>query len=107
LVFEDDPKYPGLVGPTIGMTRDLVAVTYPWATVGDNDGAGRVRVQGEAGSWTIEWDRIVPLNEAGFTGPVALLRDPIHGVTWLVASAPWDGEGGVIYIFALDVPPTM
>jgi len=95
------------LGPNISMTRDLVAVGHAFATVRGNDGAGIVYVRGAADEWEFEWDTPAFPNFAGFRGGVALLRDPSLGVTWLAAAAPSEGEGGMVYLFALDVPPTM
>ena len=97
------------IGPNISMTRDLVAVGHAYAVVDGNDGAGIVYVRGATGDWEFEWDQegtTFPEN-IGFNSGVALLRDPLHGITWLAAAASQEGDGGVVYLFALDVPPTM
>lgn len=95
----------GNLGPAISMTRDLVAVGHAFATVDSDAGAGLVYVRGDAGAWDFEWDG--PTDVPGLGRAVALLRDPVARVTWLAASAPRAGDGGIIYLFALDVPPTM
>jgi len=107
LTFEPRPGTEEQLGPNMSMTRDLVAVGQAFATVNGNDGAGIVYVRGTAGSWEFEWDQPAFPNALGFHSGVALLRDPSLGVTWLAAAAPSEGEGGMVYLFALDVPPTM
>jgi len=93
------------VGPDISMTKDLVAVGHLSAVVGNNEAAGVVYVRGTAGEWVFEWDG--EKNLLGFGRGVALLRDPAQNVTWLAAASPTEGEGGVVYLFALDAPPPM
>jgi len=94
------------IGPHMSMTRDLVAVGHYGAPVSSAaPSAGVVYVKGEAGDWEFEWDGAQ--NITAFGRGVALLRDPIHQVTWLAAAAKDEEPGGVIYLYALDVAPTM
>jgi len=96
------------MGASISMTRDLVAVGHRYATVNGADGTGIVYVRAEQAQWDFEGIS-PPAGEyfGGFGQQVALLRDPVHDLTWLAVAAPNEEPGGVIYIFALDVSPTM
>jgi len=90
------------LGPRLSMTQDLVAAGHPWAPTPALSQGGLVYVRGEVGWWDFEGSE-----SNSFGTAVALLRDPILGVTWLAVAAVSEEPGGAIYLFALDALPTM